>query len=434
MEFNPTSIELFYAGAGLAIGMLLAAAFFVARLMRMERRNGELTAQINAERQALETAATTMDLRFKATAQEALAQSGDQFLKLAQEKLKSAQADSAHDLEKRQNSINELVTPIKKQLEQLGGALEQVKGTDTALREDLKNLSRETSKLVGALRDPAAQGKWGEYILERLLENSGLIKGIHYETQVSMNTAEGRQRPDVVVKLQDGFNIIIDAKAPINEYASRLADDISEEEYKSLMNAMSKQVKSHVQDLSRKGYWENIDSPDFTVLFLPSEYIYSIALRADSGLVDYALANNIIIASPTLLMSLLRVVGLSWRQVELAKNAQDISALGKELYERITTFSGHMDTVGKNIGRAGEAYNKAVSSLESRVLVSARKFEDLHAAPQGKALPEMEPLDQSLKSLETAASKPLSDPPRNISAVQETAKKQGTQEGLHYVK
>jgi len=392
-------IHIVYAIAGLLLGLVIGSAFFFRRVMGLERKNAELSAQISSGQQALEQTTAALDARFKATAQEALQQSNQQFLQLAQEKLSAAHKDSAHDLEKRQKAIDELMKPVKENLQTMAATLEQVKGTDEALRNDLKSLSRETAKLVGALRDPAAQGRWGEYILEGLLEKSGLIKGVHYETQVSMNTEDGRQRPDAVIHLQDGFNIIIDAKAPINEFAQRLSEDLGEDDYRQLMEGLARQVKSHVQKLGQKNYWQNLDSPDFTVLFLPSEHLYSMALRADPSLVDTAAKNNIIIASPTLLMSLLRVVSMSWRQVELAKNAQDISALGSELYDRIATFAGHMDSVGKGLDRAMSGYNKAVSSLESRVLVSARKLKDLHAAPQGKEIEGPVQVDHAVKSL-----------------------------------
>jgi DNA recombination protein RmuC len=375
-------IEWIYAGAGFAAGAFLTVIAF----LRTITENAKLKAQNEAQHQAFENASSTLDLRFKATAQEALNTSAQQFLQLAQEKLSAAQKDGAHDLEKRQKAIDDLVKPMQENLKSLAGALEQVKGTDKALRDDLQNLSKETAKLVGALRDPAAQGRWGEYILEGLLEKSGLIKGQHYQMQVSLNTSEGRQRPDAVIDIRDGFKIIIDAKAPINEFTQRLSEDLSEDQYKELMVALARQVKSHIQKLGQKNYWENLDSPDFTVLFLPSEHLFSMALRADPGLLDLAAKNNIIVASPTLLMSLLRVVGMSWRQSELAKNAQDISALGSELYDRIFTFAGHMDTVGKGLERALGGYNKAVSSLETRVLVTARKLQEKHAAPADKII------------------------------------------------
>lgn len=368
MTLDPLSLFI-----GLAIGLIPAIILFVWR------------------KQAKDT--------FTVAASEALQQSNEAFLQLAAEKLKNAQNDTAHDLEKRQESIKQMVTPIQKQLEMMSGALEQVKGTDKALREDLQHLSKETSRLVGALRDPSAQGRWGEYILEGILEQSGLLKGVHYETQVSLQTEEGRHRPDAIIHLQDGFNIIVDAKAPINEFVNRLGQDLSEEEYTNVMQGISRQVRKHVQDLGKKGYWENVHSPDFTVLFLPSEHIYSIALRADSGLVDYAASQNIIIASPTLLMSLLRVVGMSWRQVELAKNAEEIAERGSELYKRLLTFCDHVGKVGNGIDKAMKSYNDAVGSLERSVLPSARKFKDLQAQSAGKDLPEFQPLETSPRQI-----------------------------------
>jgi DNA recombination protein RmuC len=239
--------------------------------------------------------------------------------------------------------------------------------------------------LVGALRDPAAQGKWGEFILEGLLEKSGLIKGVHYETQVSMHHEGQRQRPDAIIHMQDGFNIIIDAKAPLNQFTQRLDQQISEEEYQNLLKNIAKQVREHIKELGKKGYWENIDSPDFTVMFLPSEYLYSLALRADPEIVDFAAQRNIIIASPTLLMSLIRVVGMSWRQMELAQNAQEISERGYELYKRMLTFTTHFEKLGKNIGAALRGYNDAIGSFERSVLPAARKFKDLQGSTSTNA-------------------------------------------------
>ncbi len=394
---------------GFALGFLLASVVFLLRRQKEAAHAAGLEAELEAQKRALQEVGAALDLRFKATAQEALSLSARQFLELAQEKLNAAHKDGAHDLEKRQKAIDDLVKPVQDKLKSLESVLEQVKGTDQALRDDLHRLSRETGRLVGALRDPAAQGRWGEYILDGLLEKSGLIKGVHYHTQVNVQTSEGRQRPDAVIDMQDGFKIIIDAKAPVNEFVQRLSEELSEADYKALMAALARQVKSHVQKLGQKNYWETMESPDFTVLFLPSEHLYSMALRADPELVEIAARNNVIIASPTLLMSLLRVVGMSWRQVELAKNAQDISALGAELYDRIVTFAGHMDTIGKGLERALSGYNKAVSSLESRVLVSARKLQDLHAAPQGKILEAPASVDSGLKTagfLESASQEP----------------------------
>lgn len=385
---------LLWALGGFMFGVLVMGLVGLLQRQKLLTQNAELKAQVKAEKTALDTAMAALDARFKLTAHEALASSNEQFLQLAQERLKAAQADGAHDLDKRQKAIDELVKPVHKNLEDMAKALEQVKATDTNLREEMKTLNRETARLVGALRDPAAQGRWGEYILEGLLDKSGLIKGVHYETQVSMQTETGRQRPDAIINMQDGFKIIIDAKAPINQFADRLTGDMSEADYANLMMSLSKQVKSHVQALGRKGYWENVDSPDFTVLFLPSENLYSIALRADPSLVEYAAAQNIIIASPTLLMSLIRVVGMSWRQVELAKNAQEISTLGADLYKRLLTFTDHIGRVGKNLQTAMSGYDAAIGSLEKSVLPAARKMNELQGQT-GNEIPEFENVERS---------------------------------------
>jgi len=368
---------------GLVLGAVAVYMRQMKRIMGLERENATLKAQEQASKDALEKAGESLDMRFKASAQEALQKSNEQFLQLAQERLKGAQADGAHDLEKRQKAIDEMVKPVHENLKSMSAALEQVRGTDKALREDLNSLNRETAKLVGALRDPSAQGTWGEFILEGVLDKSGLIKGLHYETQVSFESDAGRQRPDAIIHMQDGFNIIIDAKAPINEFTQRLSEDLSEDERLSIMKKLSAQVRKHVTALGGKNYWENVESPDFTVLFLPSEHIYSIALRADTDLVDFAASRNVIIASPTLLMSLLRVVGMSWRQVELAQNAQEIADLGFDLYKRFLKFTDHFGKIGGHLQKAMGGYDAAVGSLERQVLPAARKFKDLQGAKAG---------------------------------------------------
>jgi len=336
---------------------------------------------------------------FSAMAQEALAKSSEQFLTLAQEKLKQAQADGSHDMEKRQKALTDMVNPLQENLKQLNQAVEQMKGTDQALRADMQLLNRETARLVGALKDPAGQGRWGEFILSGLLEKSGLIKGVHFDMQVTIEHEGGKHRPDAVIRLHDGFNIIIDSKAPINEFANRLGENLSTDETDQITAALAKQVRAHVKDLSRKGYWENIESADFTVLFLPSEHLFSMTLRADPEIVDFAASSNVIIASPTLLMSLLRVVSLGWRQAELAKNAQDISAKGAELYQRLAIFAGHFEKIGKGIGGAMNSYNEAIGSLERSILPSARKLKELHVQTGGKEVAEPAPLEISARGL-----------------------------------
>lgn len=389
-------------GLGAAAGIAVTVIFAGLTIIRLERDRAALKARMEAE----QLSRGELDGLFARTAQEALRNSSEQFLQLAQEKLKQAQADGSHDLDKRHKAIEQLVKPVGDHLQQLNAAVEQLKGTDTAIREDLLNLHRETAKLSGALRSPTAQGKWGEYILERLLDNSGLLKGVHYETQVSMNAEAGRMRPDVVIKLQDGFNIVVDAKAPVNQFADRLQEEMPETDYKKLLSDLAGQVRAHVKALGSKNYWEQLNSPDFVVLFLPSEHLFSAALRADTTLVDFASENRIIIASPTLMMALLRVVGLSWRQVELARNAQDISALGADLYSRLSTFNTHLEKAGRGLGQALDGYNKAMGSLERMVLPAARKLKDLHVQTAGKTLEDPQYIESLPRALTGAPLSP----------------------------
>ena len=369
-----TNLEIaVLVAAGFLLGALIIGGLILIAYIRASRENTELRVRLQTDEE--------MALRFKDTAGDAVRDAHEAFLQLAESRLKDAQKDGAHDLEKRQKSIENMVQPVHEKL------------------KELHRHSRETAKLVGVLRDPSAQGQWGEYILEGVLDKSGLIKGVHYETQISVNTDQGRRRPDAVIKMQDGFNIIIDSKAPLNDVARHLgADELSEDDHKQLMHKLASQVREHVKALGKKGYWENLDSPDFTVMFLPSEHMYSMALRGDPSIVDFAASHNVIIASPTLLMSLLRVVSMSWRQVELAQNAMEISTLGQDLYKRLLSFTSHIEKIGKGLQTAMGSYDSAIGSLERTVLPSARKFKELQSSIE-KDLPDMAEIEVKPRSL-----------------------------------
>lgn len=364
-------IDPFSLTVGLVCGLLIGLLFMLLRTGTLKAQKAGLEARIEAERAGL-------DDHFKALAQATLQSNSENFLNIAQEKLKAANADNAHDLEKRTQAIAQMVKPVEKHLLQLNGAVEQLSGTDKAIREDIQNLSQATAKLTGALKNPAAQGKWGEFVLERLLDRANLIKNVHYDLQPTLKGNDSNLRPDVVIYLQDGFEIAVDSKAPITEFINKMDEDMSEDEYRIDRQKLAKTVRTHVKALGSKSYWERLNSPDFVVLFLPSENIFSAALSADPDMVDFASENNVVIASPTLMMSLLRVVGLSWRQVEMAKNAQEVSKLGSELFDRINNFSSHLSKVGSGINSAISAYNKAVGTFEARMLSGARKLKDLH--------------------------------------------------------
>lgn len=389
MDLNTISIDVFSLAAGAAAGLVLAVLLGMVPVLALIREKAALSARLGSEQEARARA----QAEFGQLAQTALKDNQEQFLLLAGERLKSLQNDGAHDLEKRQLAISDMVKPLQKHLEMLGSTVEQIRGTDQVLKDEIKFLTRETAKLSGALRDPTAQGHWGEYILEGVMEHSGLIKGVHYVTQESLSTAH---RPDAIINLTGGLKIVVDAKTPLTDFTAMLEQNLSADENDVIIRKLAAQVRSHVLALSKKGYWENLENEgvDFTVLFLPSEPLFSMALRGDPGLVDLAASKNIILASPTLMMALLRVVKMGWRQADLAENARAISEQGSILYQRLVTFADHLSRVGKGLSGALDSYNSAVGSLDRMVFPATRKLQELGVQEGGKKLTGMMPIEE----------------------------------------
>jgi len=372
------AIDPFSLILGLGLGAVILLILVFTKLLPLERQKAALLARLDSEKAA-------MGEHFQSLAGAVLKSNTEQFLTLAKAQLQSAQKDGAHDLEKRSQEIKTMVKPVEEHLQRMSGAVEQLSATHKMLREDLKNLNRETTLLAGALRNPAAQGKWGEFVLETILEKSNLLKGVHYFTQTMI---ESGGRPDVIIHLHDGFKIAIDSKAPVNEYLVRVESLNTGEEIEAAQKAMAASVRGHVRKLGAKSYQDHLAGTDFVILFLPSESVFSAALRVDPDLVDFAAENKVVIASPTLIMSLLRVVGLSWRQVEMAKNAADIAASGAELHKRFSKFLEHFSSIGKAAQSTLKSYNEAVGSMETKLFPQLRKFEKLNAMSQA-ALPSI---------------------------------------------
>jgi len=357
---------------------------------------------------------------FKALAADALKSNNLSFLQIAQETLKRFQGEAKSDLEARQKAVADLVAPVRDSLSKVDAQIQQMEIARGEAYGDLKaqvqsliatqtELRSETGNLVRALRTPAVRGRWGEIQLRRVVEIAGMLPYCDFAEQETITGESGRLRPDLVVKLPGGKNVVVDAKTPLQAFLDAF-ETTDEEARRACLAAHARQVRDHMKTLAGKNYWEQFEStPEFVVMFLPGETFFSAALEQDPGLIEHGVLQRVIPASPTTLIALLKAINYGWNQEKLARNAHEISALGKELHERLRLLAGHITQVGANLDRAVESYNKAVGSLESRVLVSARKFVEL-GAPAAEEITELEPIETSARTLSFDWDE---DPPKN---------------------
>ncbi len=363
-------------------------------------------AQLEAERQNnkdklqfLEENRQQLEKNFQALSAQALAANNQSFLDLAKSTLGTFQQQAKGDLEARHQAIGQLVQPLKESLHKVDGKIEQLEqarsGAYARLDEQLKSLlnsqvklESETGNLVRALRTPAVRGRWGEIQLRKVVEMAGMV---NYCDFVEQETADsGRLRPDMIIKLPNGRNIVVDSKAPLQAYLESLEADNDQQRTAHLAHH-ARQIRDHLQKLSAKNYWEQFQpTPEFVVLFLPGETFFSAALAQDPTLIEAGVDQKVLLATPTTLIALLRSVAYGWRQEQLTENAEAISQLGREMYDRLATLSQHFTQMGKNLERSVDSYNKGMASLDSRVLVSARKFKELGAGSSK----EIEPVEQ----------------------------------------
>jgi DNA recombination protein RmuC len=346
---------------------------------------------------------------FKALASDALKSNNSSFLVIAQETLKRFQTEARGDLEARHKAVADLVIPVRDSLSKVdaqiqqmevarGDAYGELRAQVQSLIATQKELQSQTGNLVRALRTPNVRGRWGEIQLRRVVEIAGMLSYCDFAEQETINTDSGRLRPDLVVKLPGGKHLVVDAKTPLQAFLD--AFETTDEDARRLCLANhARQVRDHMKILSGKNYWEQFDStPEFVVMFLPGETFFSAALEQDPGLIEQGVLKRVIPASPTTLIALLKAINYGWNQEKLARNAQQISALGKELHDRLRLLAQHIAAVGTGLDRAVESYNKAVGSLESRVLVSARKFSELGASV-AEDIPELAPIETTARAL-----------------------------------
>ncbi|MGE5465542.1 MAG: DNA recombination protein RmuC [Methanocella sp.] len=387
-----------------------------------QARLAALETQIEEERKAAEEklgllndAQQKLSDAFKALSSDALKSNNQSFIQLAKATLEQFQESAKNDLEKRQKAVDELVKPIRESLEKVDGKLREIEkariGAYAELTTQVKGLvethlpmlRNETANLVKALRQPTVRGRWGEIQLKRVVEMAGMVDHCDFAEQENRTTEDGRLRPDLIVKLPGGKQIVVDAKAAVNAYLEA-AEAPDEETQRARLADHARQVRDHMIALGRKNYWAQFDpTPELVVMFLPGEMFFSAALQQDPGLIEFGVNEKVIPATPTTLIALLRAIAYGWRQEALAKNAQEVADLGRQLYERIAVLAGHWSDVGSRLDKAVEAYNKSVSTLESRVLVSARRLRDLKAAPEDTEIEVIEPVERTARALQAAA-------------------------------
>src|SRR5712672_966974 len=346
---------------------------------------------------------------FKALASDALKSNNSSFLQIAQETLKRFQSDARGDLDARQKAVADLVTPVRESLSKVDAQIQQMeiargeaygdlKAQVQSLITTQKELQSETGNLVRALRTPNVRGRWGEIQLRRVVEIAGMLSYCDFSEQESVTTESGRLRPDLIVKLPGGKHVVVDAKTPLQAFLEAF-ETTDEDARRACLANHARQVRDHMNTLSGKKYWEQFEAtPEFVVMFLPGETFFSAALEKNSSLIEHGVLNRVIPASPTTLIALLKAINYGWNQEKLARNAQKISALGKELHDRLRLLAGHITQVGTGLDRAVESYNQAVGSLESRVLVSARKFAELGTSVADD-IPELAPIETTARAL-----------------------------------
>lgn len=404
---NILPVLCFILGFGLA-WLLFRARYREATAVWQQRLEFERAAA--AEKAALwNEAQQRLSDAFRALSADALAQNNQVFLDLAKASLGQTQESARGELEKRQQAIAELLAPVRASLEKVDSKIQDLEksraGAYASLHEQIRtlvdtqeHLRAETGRLVTALRTPGVRGHWGEIQLRRVVELAGMLDHCDFFSQATIQSEDGRLRPDLLVRLPGGKTVVVDAKTPLEAYL-RAMDARDEAERRARLADHARQVRAHMTALARKSYWEQFDrAPEFAVMFLPGESFFSAALEHDPSLIEAGVDQNIILATPTTLIALLRAVAYGWRQEKLAENAAEISAIGKELFKRLSDMGEHWGKLGKSLERAVEAYNSAIGSLETRVLVSARKFAELKTAPLGLEIAVLEPVDKAVRA------------------------------------
>jgi DNA recombination protein RmuC len=389
------------------------------RVLQLEKEKSESLTAVQRDResfaekvQLLEDAKQQLSGMFAELSSTALQTNNQQFLALATKTLEGVQAGARLELDHRKQNIEDLIAPVKESLQKAGLQIHELEvkreGAYEGLQQQVQSLSQtelslrnETANLAKALRAPKVRGVWGEMQLRRVIELAGMLEHCDFVEQNSLETEDGRLRPDVLVRMPGDKIVVVDSKAPLEAYLEAIAlDDEGQRNLKLMDHA--RQVRKHVTDLAKKSYCDALNTtPDYVVLFVPGEAFYAAAIEHDPTLIEYALRLGVVLAAPTTLISLLKAVAYGWKEESLKENALEISRLGRDLYERLATMGEHMAKLGRSLDTAVESYNKTVGSLESRVLVTARKFKDLSVTTSDRSeLDHLEPVELAPRLLQ----------------------------------
>jgi len=367
-------------------------AALAAELATAKRDNDWLSGQIERERQAL----GTLRDAFQSLAADALNSNRSAFLDLARASFEGFRKEAALQYDSRQKAIDGLVQPIAETLKKVDVKLAEAErervDAYARLAERVSALGSTADSLSRALRTPAVRGRWGEMQLRRVVEIAGMLQRCDFDEQPPLQGDNGRLRPDLIVHLPGDKQIVVDAKSPLEAFLD--AQEAPDEEERAVrLQAHARQVRDHMDRLGNKAYWEALaTSPEFVVMFLPGETLFSAALQHDVRLIEYGLNQRVLLASPITLIALLTTIAHSWRQDALTENFREVAALGKDLYDRLATFAGHLNDVRKKLDGAVQSYNQAAGSFESRVLVTARRMKDLKVTT-AEELPAAETID-----------------------------------------
>ena len=426
----PLYLTLLISVFAAALGGWIAHMRQQRRIAELSTKNTELHTTLEMERSthidklaAIEKnhdqARSQLTETFSHLSSQALKHNNEEFLKLAQENLKQFQTKAQGELTQKEQAIESLVKPIKEALEktekQIRVMEHERKEAYGALTHHLETMTQtqqalqgETRNLVNALRRPEVRGQWGEMTLKRLAELAGMVEHCDFYEQEHTQTADGAMRPDMIVRMPGGREIVVDVKTPLDAYLSAVeaADDKEREVH---LARHTKNVRKRVQELATKGYWNQFkNSPDFVVLFIPGDQFLSAALDNDHALLEDAMQQKVILATPTSFVALLRAVAYGWRQESLAENAEHIREVGEELYGRLATFAEHMGKMGKNLNTTTQHYNKAVASFDTRVLPSARKFTEMGISTK-KTVEHVEQIETAARTPEGQETEPTQE-------------------------